>query len=222
MTPRNNAPLALAVGCVAILGVMALHPTGADAAADATTGTGHGLVLARGVHGVAIAAIPLLLAGMTALSWRLRAQAELAVLALICFTLAFMSVLGAATMSGFVATAVLDRLPSVGDPLRDVAFQQLHYTGVLNQAFAKVYVGLAGAAFGLWALAMRGDRAFPVALRWGALLAGVLPVVGVAVGHLRLDVRGFGLVVLVHSAWMMAAGWLARRDPTPTATVTPP
>ncbi|MBY0488751.1 MAG: hypothetical protein K2R93_02805 [Gemmatimonadaceae bacterium] len=223
MTSRHNARAATLVGGGLILGVMLLHPTGAEAVADASAGgTRHTLALATAVHAVAIGAVPLLLAGMTALTWRLRAARELAIGALICFALASVAVLFAAAMSGLVAPTLLAGLRPVGDPARELALQQLHYTGVLNQAFATVYVGLAGAAFGLWALAMRGDRAFPAALRWGAVLAGILPIIGVAVGHLRLDVRGFGLVVVLHSAWMMTAAWVARGDATPIAAVTPP
>ena len=221
MTSRNNGLLVTVVGGLLTLGVMLLHPTGADAVADAGGGGRHVLALARAVHAVAIGAIPLLLAGMTALSWRLRARPELAVSALICFALASAAVTVAAAMSGLVAPAVLERLPAAGDPLREVALRQLHYTGLLNQAFAKVYVGLTGAAFVLWTFAMRGDRAFPAALRWYGVIAGVLPLIGVAAGHLRLDVRGFGLVVLLHATWMMAAAWWARGSATAEANATP-
>lgn len=223
MTSRKNAWFVTLVGALLTLAVMLLHPTGAEAVADAGTGgSRHVLALARAVHGVAIGAIPLLLAGMTALSWRLRAQRDLAVGGLVCFALASLAVLVAAVMSGLVAPALLDRLPAAGDPLRDVAFQQLHYTGVLNQAFAKVYVALAGAAFVFWSIAMRGDSAFPGVVRWYGVVAGVLPFAGVAAGHLRLDVRGFGLVMLLHATWMMAAAWCARGTTPPDGPPTPP
>jgi hypothetical protein len=155
---------------------------------------------------------------MAALSWRLRAHAELAVGAFLCFLLGSVAVMAAAAMSGFVAPAVLDRLPEVGSPARDAALQQLHYTGLLNQAFAKIYVGLTGVALLLWSLAMRGSATFPRALAWFGPVAGGLPLAGVAAGHLRLDVRGFGLVVLLHAAWMLWAAWVmqSRADaPTP-------
>lgn len=195
--------------------VMLVHPTGSDIVGDAS-GTRHALALASWVHGVAIAAIPLLLAGMASLSWRLRAKSGLALGGFVSFALASVAVMLAAVMSGFVATSVLGHLPAAGDPLRDVALQQLHYTHLLNQAFAKVYVGLAGLAFVLWSLAMRGDRGFPAALSWFGCVAGLLPFIGVAVGHLKLEVQGFGLVVLTHAAWMMAAAWSARSDAAAT------
>lgn len=210
-TSRNNAAIATLVGGAVMLLVMLMHPTGSEAVGDAD-GTRHVLAMARWVHGVAIAAIPLLLAGMASLSWRLRAKPALALGGFVSFALASVAVMLAAIMSGFVATSVLDRLPAAGDPLRDVALQQMHYTHLLNQAFAKVYVGLAGFAFVLWSLAMRGDRGFPAALSWFGYVAGLLPFVGVAVGHLHLEVQGFGLVMLLHAAWMMAAAWFARSN----------
>jgi hypothetical protein len=211
-SPRTPAFLAVLVGSLAVLGVMALHPTGADVLAD-HSGTGRVVALARAVHAVAIGAVALLLVGMAALSWRLRAQVELSATAFVCFALASFAVLCAAVMSGLVSPALLDHLPPDGTALRDVAMQQLHYTGLLNQAFAKVYVGLAGAAFVLWALAMRRDAAFPRVLVWYSIVAGALPVIGVMVGHLRLNVTGFGLVMLLHTTWMMGAAFTMRRPP---------
>ncbi len=208
---RNNAAIATVVGGAVMLLVMLVHPTGSDVVGGAD-GKRHALALASWVHGVAIAAIPLLLAGMASLSWRLRAKSALALGGFVAFALASVAVMCAATMSGFVATSVLDRLPAAGDPLRDIALQQLHYTHLLNQAFAKIYVGLTGGAFVLWSLAMRGDRGFPAALSWFGYVAGLLPLIGIAVGHLQLEVQGFGLVVLLHAAWMMAAAWFARSD----------
>jgi hypothetical protein len=213
MTSRHYALAATLVGGSLMLGVMLLHPTGAEAVADATAGGGrHTLALASAVHAVAMGAIPLLLAGMTALTWRLRGARELAVGALICFALASVAVLVAAVMSGLVAPALLTGLRPAGDPARDVALQQLHYTGLLNQAFAKVYVGLTGLAFVGWSLAMRREPTCPAGLRWYGFIAGLLPLIGVAVGHLRLTVHGFGVVALLHATWMMAAAWWARRE----------
>ena len=36
--------------------------------------------------------------------------------------------------------------------------------------------------------------------------AGILPLVGVLSGHLRLDVHGFGAVLLLQAVWGVVAG----------------
>lgn len=218
----RSAAVAIVLGCAAILVTMALHPTGSEAIADG----GHGTVLIRAtlVHALAIGALPFLLGGMAALSWRLRGNALSSGLALASFSLATFAVMIAAAASGFIAPVLVGALPADG-AARDVLLNQLHYTGTVNQAFAKLYVGLTGLAFVSWCVAMRGSRAFGAVLRGYGVIAGVLPVLGLAAGHLRLDVHGFGIVVLLHTTWMAWAAWcLARRDATDTdatATATP-
>lgn len=217
---NRSAALAVVLGCAAVLITMALHPTGSEAIADG----GHGTVLLRAalVHGLAIGALPFLLCGMAALSWRLRTHALSAGLGFAAFALAAGAILIAAAASGFISPVLVGALPPDG-PARDVLLNQMHYTGVVNQAFAKIYVGLTALAFVSWCVAMRGNRPFGALLRSYGVMAGVLPGVGVAVGHLRLDVRGFGFVVLLHTTWMAWAAWrLSQSDTTDTtATDTP-
>jgi len=81
---------------------------------------------------------------------------------------------------------------------------------------------MAGASL-LWAMlalfsaAILRTRVLP---RWigayGAIL-GPATIVALAAGHLRLDVHGFGLVVLLQSAWLVAAGIVLCRRERPAA-----
>jgi hypothetical protein len=205
MTRDAKAAAALICGSVAILATMAFHPTGADTLHNA--GAGAPNTLARGVHALAIGAMPLLLAGMLAVTWRLRARAELAVLAYAAYALGVVAVMMAAAMSGFIATSLADRVPTLSGAARDAAMQQFHYTGTLNQAFAKIYVCLAGSAFLLWSVAMRDAGGFPRALAWFGLVAGAMQLVAIASGKLPMNVHGFGAVVLLQSIWVL---WVAR------------
>ena len=216
---RTPAFVLTLIGSLVVLLVMWLHPTGAESIADANAhGAGAGAVLWRGriVHGAAIGAVPLLLVGMGALSWRLRARPWLSGAALACFLLAAVSVMAAAIMSGLVAPAMLGDLAEASDVVRDaarreLALQQLHYTGRLNQAFATVYVAMTAVAMTLWGLAMRGQAGFAPLVRWLAPLAGLGPWLLVLVGHLHLDVTGFAVVIVCHTAWMTMAAWSLSR-----------
>ncbi|MBX9857769.1 MAG: hypothetical protein K2Y26_19730 [Gemmatimonadaceae bacterium] len=216
---RTPAFLLTLIGSLVVLLVMWLHPTGAESIADANAhGAGAGAVLWRGriVHGAAIGAVPLLLVGMGALSWRLRARPWLSGAALTCFLLAAVSVMAAAIMSGLVAPAMLGDLAEASDVVRDaarreLALQQLHYTGRLNQAFATVYMALTAVAMTLWGLAMRGQAGFAPLVRWLAPLAGLGPWLLVLVGHLHLDVTGFAVVIVCHTVWMTMAAWSLSR-----------
>jgi hypothetical protein len=82
----------------------------------------------------------------------------------------------------------------------------LRYTGMINQAFAKVYVILAGAAITLWSLAMLAEKARARALSIYGIVLGVVLFVAIALDELPLDIHGFGAVTLGTGVWFVAAG----------------
>jgi hypothetical protein len=92
----------------------------------------------------------------------------------------------------------------------------LHYTFLLNQAFARIYVVLAAIAIALWSWASLAGRELPRALAVYGLILGAALVAGLTSGHLTLGIHGFGLVILGQSAWMIwAAGTLWRGSERP-------
>jgi hypothetical protein len=203
------APYALVLGTVGSLVTMALHPTGPETLAAAAAGAG--TQLARGVHLLAIAMQPLLVAGTLALTVRLREARALAVLAFVAFGLGTLAVLVAAAMSGLMAPDVVERVVAAEGATRETQRALLQYTGALNQAFAKIYVGMMSAAITGWSLAVLRERGFSRALGWLGLAIAAFEVLGLLSGRLHLDVRGFGVVVLAQSVWMLWAAMALHR-----------
>lgn len=211
MTTDRSAALAITAGSLAGLATMALHPTGRDVVQAASSGGTNALVAA--VHWLAIGAQPLVLAGTLALTLRLRARRDLAVGASVFYALASVAVIIAAVASGILAPAVLRNLREADEPTRALMTNGLRYTGLLNQAFASVYVVFSAIAILLWSAAMLVGRELPRALGVYGLVLGAVLLLGVASGHLRLGIHGFGLVVLGVGVWMVwAAGWLWQRS----------
>lgn len=210
MTTNRSAAAALVAGSLAGLLTMALHPTGRDLVRNASTGASNALVTA--VHGMALLAQPLLVAGTLALTLRLRARRDLATAAFVCFAFASVAVTIAAAASGFLAPAVLAGLQGADAPARTGMLDALRYTGLLNRAFARIGVLFVGAALLLWSAAMLAGRELPRALAAYGALAGAAMLGGVASGRLRLDVHGFGAVVLAQSVWMTWAAGALWRD----------
>ena len=206
MTTDRTAALAILAGFALGLVTMALHPTGREVVAAARAG--HGAGLNAVVHAMAIVGQGLALAGLLAFTRRFAGGHDVAVGAFVLYALASVAVLVAASASGFVAPGVLRGLAGADEATSAAAMQALRYTGVLNQAFATVYVLLAGCALLLWAAATLLDRtggaAFAAA---GACIGGAL-IAGIASGHLRLHIHGFGAVMLAQGAWF---GWAALR-----------
>ena len=189
----------------AIAGIitMAVHPT----SHDVLTG-GHFqavAVLGEAVHIVAIITTTFAFLGALALARYLDSPNRLAMSALVIYGFAAVAVMIAATLSGLVAIPVLQKM--VEQPETAAQWQGLAaFTGLLNQAFARIYTLLASVAIALWSVAMVRSRKLPLAAGiYGLVIAPVI-FVAVASGHVRLDVHGFGAVVLLQGIWFVATG----------------
>lgn len=201
MSTDRSAAIALVAGTVAGLLTMALHPTGHDIVSNAATGDVNTLNMA--VHSLALAGQPLLLAGLLALTHRLRDARALAVLAYVSFAFAVAAVMVAAVASGFLAPAAVAGFDGADATERTAMLNALHYTGQLNQAFARVHVIFSGVAIVLWSVAFIRTRELSRGLGVYGAIAGVAQAVGVLSGTLRLDIHGFGLVVLTQGVWLV-------------------
>ena len=187
----------LIAGSGAGLVVMGLHPT-AHGLTNPESGA-HLTHLNVMVHGLALAAVPAVFLGLLGLARRL-APSDMATAALVAYGWACLAVLSAAVASGFVAPGVI----------ADEAF--LSYTHLLNQGFAKVNVVASCVAIGLFASAiLRTGRLSRAAGVVGAVVAAAILLL-FFVGHLRLDVHGFGIVTLAQSAWLTWIGILLCRE----------
>jgi hypothetical protein len=204
MSTDRSAALALVAGSLAGLLVMALHPTGGEVSREAAAGGS--MFLVQAVHWLAIVAQPLLLAGTLALTLRLRARRAAAVAGFIFFAVAGIAVLFAGAASGIVSPGVLRGMHDAGEAGATMTVQNfLHYTFLLNQAFARIYVVLGAIAIALWSWAILGGRELPRGLALYGLLLGAALVVGMASGYLTLGIHGFGLVILGQGVWLIWA-----------------
>ena len=187
----------LIVGSAGGVVVMALHPT-AHGLMNPESGP-HLTQVNAMVHGLALAAVPAVVLGLLGLRRRL-GPSDLATAGLVAYGWASVAVLSAAVASGFVAPGVI----------ADEAF--LSYTRLLNQGFAKVNVVASCVAILLFAWAILRKRSLSrVAGIVGAAVAAVILLLFL-VGHLRLDVHGFGIVTFAQSAWLIWIGILLCRE----------
>lgn len=208
---RKDLPsgILLIAGALAYLAVMAFHPTGGELmAAGSAAAAAHRNVAA---HSLALFATPALFLGLLGLTRRL-GPSDLATAGLVAFGFGSVAVLSAAVMSGFVATETIAWTAGAEGAERELYHAFLDYTGALNQAYTRVYVVGSSVAFLLWSAAiLRTGRLARAAGVVGAL-AGAGVLVAFLAGHLHLDVHGFGILVLVQSAWLVWVGVLLCRD----------
>jgi hypothetical protein len=207
MTRESSDGAALVAGSLAGLLTMALHPRGGEALRDGES-LSHAGVAAVVSHSIAIAGIPLLLLGFWGLSRRLGWESAAVRLALAAYALASAAVLNAAVMSGFVSTGTAMSIRAATPEGTKLLQSLFAYTFVLNQGFARVHAVATSAAIVLWSM-----RSLRLGRGWRGpgilgILVGVAVAGGVLSGRLPLNVHGFGMIVLLQSAWTI---WMAAR-----------
>ena len=203
MSRDRASGLALIAGAAASLVIMALHPTGRELHAAAGRSAGPAMLNVF-VHSLAIAAAPVMFFGALAINRRFSSNDALPTLAIVFWGFAMVAVALAATASGLIAPGLIHHVVEGGDEaagLRDV----LTYNGHVNQAFARVHVGMSSAAILLWSIAILRTRALPVRIGWyGALVAPLLLIA--LFSGLRMTIHGFGLVMVLQAVWLIVMG----------------
>jgi hypothetical protein len=215
MTRPQRIATALIVGITGSLVTMALHPTGSDVAREAAAGGSN--AVARGAHVLAIAMQPLLAAGFLGLTLLLTRRRELAATAFVGYAIATMAVVIAAACSGLVSPKLIEAAVAADGAERAGYLAQARFAFILNQAMAKIFVGLTAGAIVLWSAAMLGGDGFPRPLAWFGIVVGGSGAVAIVSGRLPLHVQGFGLVVLVLAAWIVGVAVALWRLPSATA-----
>jgi hypothetical protein len=121
----------------------------------------------------------------------------------------------------FLGMLALSRRLSAGDGLAEGALTVFGLaalavviagTGHLNQAFAQVFVVASATAIALWSASIVRSGRLAGGIGVYGLVAAPLLVLGLAVGHIRLNVHGFGLVVLAEAIWYVSVGALLVRS----------
>jgi hypothetical protein len=211
MTRERASGAALIAGALAGLATMALHPTGRDLA-EAVGRSVWPALLNVFVHSLAIASGPLMLFGAVGFTRRLSAGYGLGDLALATYAFALVAVMSAAIANGLVAPHIIEALAHADPSQRPVVDMLAHFNFQVNQAFASVFVGLSATAIVLWSVTILRARSFSRGIGIFGSVAGALLLIGMLSGHLRLNVHGFGIIMLLESAWLVAVGVTLLRE----------
>lgn len=210
MQREKASGILLIVGALMLVLVMVAHPTGHQMA-NAGPDLGRLMHINMVVHGAAIASVPILFLGFLGLSRRL-GFTDLTVAALVFHGFAGMAVLGAAIASGFVATGALHEMLHGDAANRGLYNVLLEYTHFFNQGYAGVYVAASSMAILLWSAVMLREKRMGGAVGIAGVIVGSLVLLFFLVGHLQLDVHGFGIVVVAQAAWSTWVGILLLKD----------
>jgi hypothetical protein len=206
MTEDRKSGLALIAGSIGLIITMALHPTGHDLLAPGQFDRIAHLIVA--VHTLALASIPVMFLGTLGLSRRLATPDKVSVCALVAYGFAGIAAMNAAALSGLVAPGLARQMAAAtpGSETTNLWSVLFTYNGFLNQAFAMVFVVASSVALTLWSASILRSGVLTRGVGVYGCVLGPLTVVAVLSGHLRLNVHGFGLVVLGQAIWFVIVG----------------
>lgn len=198
---------ALIAGTLGSVLTMAMHPTGSQLLADVQ----HLAPVALAVHVLALVTLPFSVFGTLGLTRRLSTDGELPIAAMVAYAMASVAVMIAAVASGLLAPGLFTKIAMSTGSEQQLAMAIVNYNGSINQAFAKVYVFASSAAILLWSVAIISHGRLSRGAGWLGIIVAMLALLAMSIGHLRLDVHGFGAVVLTQGIWMITVGVLLIR-----------
>ena len=204
MTDNRKSGIAFIAGTLGSILTMAMHPTGGGSlTADQVT---HLQALSGVVHALAMVSVVVTFLGACGLTRRMFADDRLAFAALVTYGFACVAIMIAAAVSGFIIPDIMRHM------VRDVPAAAPQWNIVIvgifqiNQAFARIYSVGVSAAIVLWSASALRNGGFTRGIAiYGCVIAPLI-VVGIAVGHLRLDVHGMTAVVLGQAVWFVIVG----------------
>jgi hypothetical protein len=206
MRDLKKGGLALIIGTVSGFITMVFHPTGHDLLAPERFTRAAYIVVAT--HSLALLGLPVLFLGALAIYRRVDGPNRLGLTALVIFGFGLVAGMAAAVFSGFVGPALAAGILKGEVADYDNGRLLFYLNGQLNRAFAQVFVFASALAISLWSLAGLVGRRLPATIGIFGLLTGVGILVFLASGYLRLDIHGFGAVMLINGIWNISTGSL--------------
>lgn len=207
MSDSRQAGIAFIVGTFGGFLTMAIHPHGHDTC----------LALVSGIaHSVALISLLVLFLGACGLARLLNGTDRLAFSALVVFAFGLIAALNAGAVSGFIIPGIMRLMEH---DATTAAFQwRIAIASIfqINQAFSRIYSIAVCAAILLWSVCTlrQGCLSRTVAI-YGCLVPPLVALL-IIVGHLRMDLHGFTVVVAVQSLWFLGTGVaLCRNEASP-------
>ena len=214
---------ALILGAIGGMVTMGFHPSGGDLMAS-RDGAAHLARVALLTHALGIASCPVSLVGAIGLSRHVARGRASSLLPLVVYATALVAALSATVNSGLVGPKIAQRMMEAQGMRLEALSALFLYVGLAGRAFSGVFIVASSAAVLLWCAEVLARRSFPRWLGVAGAAASTLTLLAYLSGHVRLDVHGFGLLLLAQSAWFIAAGILlirrAAEDAQPPQTPT--
>lgn len=196
---------------------MLFHPTGNDLLNQPDEIARRNELITVAAHSLAIFSLPLLFFGFLGFSRRLGLKNPLSLAGLTAYGFGTIAVLNAAVINGLVAPILTRKIIEADEQSQNFLRLILMNNLLLNQAFTKIFVASAAVALISWSMCLlKIGRLMQITAIIG-FAVGILGLLGILTGHLRLDVHGFGLFLFVQSIWtiLVAVFMIGSKDKKP-------
>lgn len=205
MKQDKTSGIALILGSLAMVVTMALHPTGHDLFAGR-------IMLTIVVHTLAIASIPVIVFGFLGFSQRVGFENQGVSFGFVTYSFGSVAVMCAGVINGLVAPSLVRRYLDSDEATQQSIHLLVTYGGLLNNAFAKVFVVSSSVAILFWSIAIikKGTPARIASII--GIIVGLFGILGILSGHLRMNVHGFGLLMFAQAGWTILIGVLMIRS----------
>jgi hypothetical protein len=205
MTDNRKSGIALIAGSVGGIVTMAIHPIAGGPMSVAQV---ERLALVSGVaHGIAIASVVVLFLGACGLAKSVAAEDRTSFAGVVVFGFACVAIFIAATVSGFIIPATMKHMAR--DGAAEMRTWQIVIDGIfqINQEFAKIHSVAASLAVILWSVSVLRNGGLSQSVGVYGCVISALIILGIGIGHLRLNVHGMAAVWLGQAIWFIVAGW---------------
>lgn len=204
MTDDRKSGIALIAGSFGAIITMAIHPTAGGPLTPEQVA--HLALVSAVAHSLGMVSFVFIFLGACGLARRIAAADRIAFAGLVTFGFACVAVLIATAVSGFIVPDIMRRMahdvPAASQQWRMIITSIFQ----INQAFSRIYTVAASLAIILWsASAFRNGGLSRKVAAYGCVIAPLI-IVGILIGHLRMDVHGMGAVVLGQAIWFVVAG----------------
>jgi hypothetical protein len=201
--------VALILGSLGSVVTMIFHPTGQDLLGQPDEIARRNEIITVAMHSLALFSSPVLFFGFFGLSRRLGFDHPLVAAALVSYGFALLGGTCAAVFNGLVAPVITRQILTADEHTGQLLRLILMNNTLMNQAFSKIYLIASSLAIIFWSARMiRNGGLARIAAALGCVI-GLLSVLGLFSGHLRINAHGFGLLIFGQMIWAcLAAGFL--------------
>lgn len=205
--------IALLAGSLGAVITIFFHPVGADLLGQPDEIARRNEMITIATHSVALFSSPLLFLGFLGFSRRLGLDHPLVSAAIVSYGFALIAAMSAVIINGLVAPVITRQLITADTNTREVLRLIFMNNTLLNQAFDKVFIVACSFAIIFWSVRIIKKDVFAKIIAVLGCLLGLVSLLGIFSGQIRMNVHSFGLLVFGQIAWtILVAIYLLRSN----------